>query len=47
VVHPPDDPAGPPIYFILLGWSDDRLVKLRDFRYARYAVEAAELTDLR
>lgn len=46
IVHSPDQPAGPPIYFILLDWSEDRLLRVRDFRYARYAVEGADLMDL-
>jgi RNA polymerase sigma-70 factor, ECF subfamily len=32
-----------PSYFILLEWAGDRLVNIRDFRYARYATEGAEL----
>jgi len=44
LVHAPDDPSGKPIYFVLLKWSDGRLLHIRDFRYARYAIEGAELT---
>ncbi|MBI2739477.1 MAG: sigma-70 family RNA polymerase sigma factor [Rhodospirillales bacterium] len=43
IVHDPDQPSGPPIYFMLLDWVDDRLLAVRDFRYARYAVEDAEI----
>jgi len=43
IVHDPDRPSGPPIYFMLLDWADDRLLGIRDFRYARYAVGDAEL----
>jgi RNA polymerase sigma-70 factor, ECF subfamily len=43
LVHDPDQPSGPPIYFMLLDWADGRLLGIRDFRYARYAVEDAEL----
>jgi RNA polymerase sigma-70 factor, ECF subfamily len=43
IVHSPDQPSGPPIYFMLLDWVDGRLLGIRDFRYARYAVEDAEL----
>ena len=32
-----------PSYFILLQWSEERLVAIRDFRYARYATESAVL----
>src|SRR5262245_22821342 len=45
IVHSPEDPAGPPIYFMLVDWAGDRLLSLRDFRYARYATEDAELID--
>jgi RNA polymerase sigma-70 factor (ECF subfamily) len=43
LVQHPDDPAGIPLYFILLDWSQDRLLKVRDFRYARYVIDGAEL----
>ncbi len=45
IVRSPDQPSGPPIYFMLLDWTDGRLREVRDFRYARYAVEGAELID--
>jgi RNA polymerase sigma-70 factor, ECF subfamily len=45
IVHSPDQPSGPPVYFMLLDWADGRLLEVRDFRYARYAVEDAELID--
>jgi RNA polymerase sigma-70 factor (ECF subfamily) len=45
IVHDPDQPSGPPIYFMLVDWADGRLIDVRDFRYARYAVEGAELID--
>ncbi len=32
-----------PAYFILLAWADDRVVDIRDFRYAGYAIEGVEL----
>jgi len=38
----PDDPAQI-LYFVLLQWSDDRIVGIRDFRYARYAIADADL----
>jgi hypothetical protein len=28
---------------MLIDWRDDRLLNVRDFRYARYVVEGAEL----
>jgi RNA polymerase sigma-70 factor (ECF subfamily) len=39
----PDDRSARPLYFVLLGWADGRLLTIRDFRYARYAVEGAEI----
>jgi RNA polymerase sigma-70 factor (ECF subfamily) len=42
------DPANPdvPAYFILLTWSEGTVIGIRDFRYARYAIEGAALTVL-
>lgn len=42
-----DDPASPPRYFVLLEWRDDRLAGIRDFLYARYAIDGAEVALLR
>lgn len=36
-----DDPADAPLYFVLLEWADGKLVGIRDFRYARYALDGA------
>ena len=36
-----DDPAGPPIYFILLRFDGERVEAIRDFRYARYVMADA------
>jgi RNA polymerase sigma-70 factor (ECF subfamily) len=47
VVHDPDDPAKAPLYFILLEWAGERLLNVRDFRYARYVTDGAELIDIR
>jgi RNA polymerase sigma-70 factor, ECF subfamily len=41
------DPAAPPDYFIVLEWSENKIASIRDFRYARYAVESADLLALR
>ena len=46
LVRDPDDPAGRPRYFVLLEWTGDRLAAIRDFRYARYAIDDAELRPL-
>src|SRR5262249_61107167 len=43
LVRDPRDPSGAPAYFVLLNWAGDRLVGIRDFRYARYATDGAEL----
>ena len=32
-----------PAYFVLREWEGERLLNIRDFRYARYAMEGAEL----
>ena len=39
----PDDVLGTPMYFLVLEWARDRVVSIRDFRYARYAMEGAEI----
>ena len=39
----PSDSSGRPTYFVLLEWGGDGLVNIRDFRFARYAIEGAEL----
>jgi RNA polymerase sigma-70 factor (ECF subfamily) len=43
IVRDPGDPSRTPAYFILLQWAGDRVVNIRDFRFARYATEGAEL----
>ena len=43
LVRDPSDPSGAPAYFVLLRWADNRLVNIRDFRYARYVTEGAEV----
>lgn len=42
LVHPPGKP-GVFQYFVLLGWQNDSIVSIRDFLYAPYAMEGAEL----
>jgi RNA polymerase sigma-70 factor (ECF subfamily) len=46
LVHDPAGPLGQPRYFVLLAWSPDGLIGIRDFRYARYAIEGAEVVTL-
>jgi RNA polymerase sigma-70 factor (ECF subfamily) len=43
LVRDPADPSGRPAYFVLLEWAGDRVANIRDFRFARYATEGAEL----
>jgi RNA polymerase sigma-70 factor (ECF subfamily) len=43
LVLDPGDSSGRPTYFVLLEWAGDGLVNIRDFRFARYAIEGAEL----
>jgi RNA polymerase sigma-70 factor, ECF subfamily len=45
LVHDPNEPDARPTYFILLEWDDGKLVGIRDFRHARYAVEGAEMVE--
>jgi RNA polymerase sigma-70 factor (ECF subfamily) len=42
-VRDPNDPLARVAYFILLEWRQDRLVAIRDFRYARYVADDAEI----
>ena len=44
VVLDPAQRAGLPVYFMLIDWRDGRLLNVRDFRYARYVVDGAELS---
>jgi RNA polymerase sigma-70 factor (ECF subfamily) len=43
LVRNPDDPSGRPMYFVLLEFAGDGVVNIRDFRFARYAIEGAEV----
>jgi RNA polymerase sigma-70 factor, ECF subfamily len=43
LVYDPRDSSRFPTYFVLLDWTGDRLVSIRDFRHARYAMQDAEL----
>jgi RNA polymerase sigma-70 factor (ECF subfamily) len=43
LVRAPDDPTAKPAYFILLAWSGDRISGIRDFRFARYVTDGAEI----
>jgi len=46
IVYDPDDPGGPPKYFIVVAWHGDAVTHIRDFRHARYAIEGAEIVTL-
>jgi RNA polymerase sigma-70 factor, ECF subfamily len=43
LVRDPGDPSLRPAYFVLLDWAGTRVVNIRDFRYASYAIDGAEL----
>jgi RNA polymerase sigma-70 factor, ECF subfamily len=43
LVCDPNDVLAMPEYFVLLNWEKDSVVGIRDFRFARYATEGAEL----
>jgi RNA polymerase sigma-70 factor, ECF subfamily len=43
LVLDPNDHAKPPNYFVLLDWRDDKIVAIRDFLYASYAMDGAEI----
>ena len=43
IVYDADDPDRRPKYFVLLAWAGDEIIGIRDFVYARYAMEGAEL----
>jgi RNA polymerase sigma-70 factor, ECF subfamily len=43
LVRNPGDPSGTPTHFVLLEWTGNQIAAIRDFRYARYAIEGAEL----
>jgi RNA polymerase sigma-70 factor (ECF subfamily) len=42
LVFDPNARDAPPKYFMLLGWADDKVTAIRDFRYATYVVDGAE-----
>jgi RNA polymerase sigma-70 factor (ECF subfamily) len=47
LVYLPDGPADQPSYFVLLHWIGGRLARIRDFHFARYAVEDAAMVPVR
>jgi RNA polymerase sigma-70 factor, ECF subfamily len=42
LVFDPNEPDGGPKYFMLLGWTADKVATIRDFRHASYIIENAE-----
>jgi RNA polymerase sigma-70 factor (ECF subfamily) len=42
LVFDPNEANAKPKYFMLLGWSADKIATIRDFRYAPYVIEGAE-----
>jgi RNA polymerase sigma-70 factor (ECF subfamily) len=44
LVCAPGEPTARPAYFVLLAWEADRIASIRDFRFARYAIEGAEIS---
>jgi len=43
LVRDPGDPSLRPTYFVLLDWAGTSVVTIRDFRFATYAIDGAEL----
>jgi RNA polymerase sigma-70 factor, ECF subfamily len=43
LVLDPNDHTKPPQYFVLIDWRDDKIVAIRDFLYAKYAMESADV----
>ena len=46
LVHDLDETKHEPAYFVFLEWENGRVAAIRDFRYARYAAQGAELSIL-
>jgi RNA polymerase sigma-70 factor (ECF subfamily) len=46
LVYNPANLAGPPTYFVLIEWRMDRLLTIRDFLYAPYVMDGAEVQPL-
>jgi RNA polymerase sigma-70 factor (ECF subfamily) len=44
LVYDADDPDERVKYFVLLAWDGERVIGIRDFVFARYAMEGAQLT---
>jgi RNA polymerase sigma-70 factor, ECF subfamily len=46
LVRPPGSRVARPVYFVLLEWSGDAVVSIRDFRHASYVADDAEIIAL-
>jgi RNA polymerase sigma-70 factor (ECF subfamily) len=46
LVYDGDDPDRRMKYFVLLAWNGERIAGIRDFVFARYAMEGAELVTM-
>jgi RNA polymerase sigma-70 factor (ECF subfamily) len=46
LVRDPADVSASPSYFVLLNWDDGKVTGIRDFRFARYATDGAEVSVL-
>jgi RNA polymerase sigma-70 factor (ECF subfamily) len=46
IAFDPVNLSGPPIYFVVLQFDGDALTDIKDFRYARYATEGADIVTL-
>jgi RNA polymerase sigma-70 factor, ECF subfamily len=42
LVFDPNEPDGPPKYFMLLGWQAGKIASIRDFRHASYVVDGLD-----
>jgi RNA polymerase sigma-70 factor, ECF subfamily len=42
LVFDPNETDGPPKYFMLLGWSADKVATIRDFRHAPYVADGLD-----
>lgn len=43
LVRDAEEPQGPPKYVVVLGWTGDEVAAIRDFRFARYVLDAADV----
>jgi RNA polymerase sigma-70 factor (ECF subfamily) len=43
IAYDPADPFRASTYFVLLDWAGENVAAIRDFRYARYVIDGAEL----